>query len=144
VLFATWYDGLAPLADDAALSVADMDGLLALREQVAKVLEPMRAAGEIGAALDAEIELRCGVAEQNRLAPLADELRFLFISGDVRVVPDAEAKGVVGVFAQATAKAKGVRCWHRREDVGADPRHPELCMRCVSNIEGPGETREWF
>ncbi|WP_240703613.1 isoleucine--tRNA ligase [Thermomonas aquatica] len=144
VLFATWYDGLAPLADDAALSAADMDGLLALREQVAKVLEPMRAAGEIGAALDAEIELRCGVAEQNRLAPLADELRFLFISGDVRVVPDAEAKGVVGVFAQATTKAKCVRCWHRRGDVGADPRHPELCMRCVSNIEGPGETREWF
>ena len=144
VLFATWYDGLAPLGGDAALSASDMDGLLALREQVAKVLEPMRAAGEIGAALDAEIELRCGVAEQNRLAPLADELRFLFISGDVRVVPDAEAKGVVGVFAQATAKAKCVRCWHRREDVGADPRHPELCMRCVSNIEGPGETREWF
>ena len=144
VLFATWYDGLAPLGGDAALSASDMDGLLALREQVAKVLEPMRAAGEIGAALDAEIELRCGVAEQNRLAPLADELRFLFISGDVRVVPDAEAKGVVGVFAQATTKAKCVRCWHRRGDVGADPRHPELCMRCVSNIEGPGETREWF
>ena len=56
----------------------------------------------------------------------------------------SQAKGVVGVFAQATAKAKCVRCWHRREDVGADPRHPELCMRCVSNIEGPGETREWF
>ena len=144
VLFATWYDGLAPLPDDAALSATDMHGLLALREQVAKVLEPMRAAGEIGAALDAEIELRCGVAEQNRLAPLADELRFLFISGDVRVVPDAEAKGIVGVFAQPTSKAKCVRCWHRREDVGADPRHAELCGRCVGNIEGEGEDREWF
>ena len=144
VLFATWYDGLAPLPDDAALSATDMDGLLALREQVAKVLEPMRAAGEIGAALDAEIELRCGVAEQNRLAPLADELRFLFISGDVRVVPDAEAKGIVGVFAQPTSKAKCARCWHRREDVGADPRHAELCGRCISNIDGAGEDREWF
>jgi isoleucyl-tRNA synthetase len=149
VLFCTWYEGLAPLADhassgQAALSATDMDGLLALREQVAKVLEPMRAAGGIGAALDAEIELRCGVAEQNRLAPLADELRFLFISGDVRVVPDAEARGMVGVFAQPTTKAKCVRCWHRRADVGIDPRHPELCGRCVSNIEGPGEDRQWF
>ncbi len=144
VLFATWYEGLAPLPDDAALSATDMDGLLALREQVAKVLEPMRAAGEIGAALQAEIELRCGVAEQNRLAPLADELRFLFISGDVRVIPDAEAKGAIGVFAQPTSKPKCVRCWHHREDVGADPRHAELCLRCVSNIEGPGEDRKWF
>ena len=121
-----------------------MDNLLALREQVAKTLEPMRAAGEIGAALEAEIELRCGVADQNWLAPLADELRFLLISGDVRVVPDADAKGAIGVFARRTAKAKCVRCWHHREDVGAHAAHPLLCGRCISNIEGPGEQREWF
>src|SRR5690606_33465988 len=54
VLFTTWYDGLAPLPPDAALSTEDFECLLSLREQVSKVLEPMRAAGEIGAALDAE------------------------------------------------------------------------------------------
>ncbi|MES2859667.1 MAG: isoleucine--tRNA ligase [Pseudomonadota bacterium] len=144
VLFATWHQGLAPLPDDAALSAKDFDNLLALREQVAKVLEPMRAAGEIGAALDAEIELRCGVSDQNWLSPLADELRFLLISGDVRVVPDAEAKGVIGVFAQPTTNAKCVRCWHRRADIGGDAAHPQLCARCAGNIEGPGEDRRWF
>jgi isoleucyl-tRNA synthetase len=144
VLFATWYEGLAPLPADAALSADDMDGLLALREQVAKVLEPMRAAGEIGAALEAEIELRCGIADLNRLQPLADELRFLLISGDVRVVPDAEARGAIGVFAKPTAKAKCVRCWHHRDDVGSHAEHPLLCGRCVSNIEGSGETRMYF
>jgi len=40
--------------------------------------------------------------------------------------------------------AKCVRCWHRRDDVGANPAHPELCLRCVSNVEGPGEDRRWF
>ena len=144
VLLATWYDGLAPLEEGAALSAGDMDGLLALREQVAKVLEPMRAAGEIGAALDAEIELRCGAADHGRLAPLAEELRFLLISGDVRVVPADEVQGVVGVLAHPTAKPKCVRCWHRRGDVGAHAAHPELCGRCVSNIDGPGEDRRWF
>ena len=144
VLFATWYDGLAPLPDDAALSAKDFDNLLILREQVAKVLEPMRAAGQIGAALDAEIELRCGVADQNWLSPLADELRFLLISGDVRLVPDADAKGVIGVYAQPTSNAKCVRCWHRRADVGTDAQHPQLCVRCVGNIEGQGEDRRWF
>src|SRR3546814_3513542 len=81
VLFATWYDGLAPLAVDATPSAKEFDALLALREQVAKVLEPMRAGGEIGAALEAEIALKCGVSDQNWLAPLVDELRFLLISG---------------------------------------------------------------
>ncbi len=144
VLFTTWYDGLAPLPDDAALSAKDFEGLLELREQVTRALEPMRAAGQIGAALEAEIELRCSVADQNWLSPLADELRFLLISGDVKVVPDTEAKGVIGVFAQPTTKPKCVRCWHHREDVGAHAAHPLLCGRCVANVDGPGEERKWF
>ncbi|HEY1070717.1 MAG TPA: isoleucine--tRNA ligase [Thermomonas sp.] len=144
VLLATWYEGLAPLPGDAALSERDFEGLLELREQVTRALEPLRAEGRIGAALEAEIELRCNVADQNWLAPLADELRFLLITGDVRVVPDAEAKGVIGVLAQPTAKPKCVRCWHHREDVGAHASHPLLCGRCVANVDGPGEERAWF
>jgi isoleucyl-tRNA synthetase len=143
VLFATWYDGLAPLAGDAPLSADDFERLLALREQVAKVLEPMRANGEIGAALDAEIALHCGVADQNWLAPLVDELRFLLISGDVALVADAAAKDIA-VLATPTGKPKCVRCWQRRADVGGDPAHPDICARCVGNVEGAGETRRWF
>jgi isoleucyl-tRNA synthetase len=144
VLFGVWYDGLAPLPEDAALSAAGMDRLLNLREQVAKALEPMRAAGEIGAALDAEVALQANAADREWLGPLADELRFLFISGDVRVAADGEARGAIGVLVQPTAKAKCVRCWHHRADVGSDARHPQLCARCVSNVEGPGEERQWF
>jgi len=142
VLFETWYDGLAPLPDDAALSATDFDQLLALREQVAKVLEPMRANGVIGAALDAEIAVSANAGLAAKWQPLAEELRFLFISGDVTVTP-AQADEVF-VLAQPTEKSKCVRCWHRRADVGANADHPELCGRCVSNIEGPGEDRKWF
>jgi isoleucyl-tRNA synthetase len=148
VLFTTWYEGLAPLEGDVALSVEDFDQLLALREQVSKVLEPMRANGEIGAALDAEITLRCSSAEQGvlgrgRLAPMADELRFLFISGDVHVVIDDGVQDIA-VSAAPTTKTKCARCWHRRADVGSVAAHPQLCARCVGNIEGPGEDRRWF
>ncbi|HEY9541202.1 MAG TPA: isoleucine--tRNA ligase [Luteimonas sp.] len=143
VLFATWYDGLAPMEGDATPSAKEFDALLALREQVAKVLEPMRAGGEIGAALEAEIALKCGVSDQNWLAPLVDELRFLLISGDVSLEADDDAHEIT-VIASATKKAKCVRCWHHRADVGNDAAHPQLCERCVSNIEGPGEDRKWF
>jgi len=143
VLFATWYDGLAPLSDGAPLSAADFDRLLALREEVSRTLEPMRAAGEIGAALEAEIGLRCSTADQNWLVPMADELRFLFISGDVEVLADDAAKDIA-VLATRTRKSKCVRCWHYRGDVGTDAEHPELCARCVGNVEGPGEDRRWF
>jgi len=143
VLFATWYDGLAPMADTATPSAKEFEALLVLREQVARVLEPMRAGGAIGAALEAEIELKCGVSDQNWLAPLADELRFLLISGDVSIVADDDAHEIT-VLASPTHKPKCVRCWHHRADVGSDAAHPQLCGRCVSNIEGPGEDRKWF
>lgn len=142
VLFETWYEGLAPLPETAPLSAADFDQLLALREQVAKVLEPMRANGVIGAALDAEIVVSANAATVAKWKPLEDELRFFFISGDVNV-SEVQADEVY-VLAQPTAKPKCVRCWHHRADVGAYAAHPELCGRCVDNVEGPGEDRRWF
>ncbi|WP_246120984.1 isoleucine--tRNA ligase [Luteimonas granuli] len=143
VVFATWYTGLAPLDEHAPLSAREFDELLRLREQVARVLEPMRASGAIGAALDAEITLACGVADQNRLSGLVDELRFFFISGDVALVVDDAAREIT-VAAAPTGKPKCVRCWQRRADVGAVEAHPQLCTRCVSNVDGSGEERLWF
>ncbi len=152
VLFATWYDGLAPLPPDAPLSAADFEALLALRDAVGKVLEPVRANGDIGASLQAEVDLYLDAATLAKLAPVADELRFFFIVSDLRLhphdeIPDSahKAEGAeVWIGAKASAQGKCVRCWHYRADVGANPRHPQLCGRCVSNIEGPGEDRRWF
>jgi len=142
VLFATWYEDLAPLPADAPLNAADFDQLLALREQVAKVLEPMRANGAIGAALEAEITVAANEETASRWQPLAEELRFLLISGDVQVRPATTDE--VFVSAQPTGKQKCVRCWHYRADVGSVAAHPELCGRCVTNIDGAGEDRRWF
>jgi len=42
-----------------------------------------------------------------------------------------------------SAAAKCVRCWHKRADVGSEAAHPELCARCVVNLDGAGETRRF-
>jgi isoleucyl-tRNA synthetase len=34
-----------------------------------------------------------------------------------------------------------VRCWNRRPDVGTHTHHPQLCGRCIVNLEMPGEER---
>jgi len=49
----------------------------------------------------------------------------------------------VWLLVRPSSDAKCVRCWHRQPDVGADHRHPQLCARCISNIEGPGEKRQY-
>jgi isoleucyl-tRNA synthetase len=148
VLFATWYDGLAPLPADA--SAAAIDALLAVRARVNDVLEPMRGDGRIGASLQAEVDV---YTDAPALAgELLGEARFLFITSRADFAPAAQrpegavrVEGVdAWVVATPTQHAKCVRCWHFRPEVGTFADDPELCGRCVDNVNGAGETRRWF
>ncbi len=142
IWFATWHEGLQAMPSSAKISAESFERLFDIREKVYKVLEPMRANGEIGAALDAEITLEADARDQNFLSPMVDELRFLFITGDVHV--RAADKAELSILAAPTAAPKCGRCWQHRADVGSNAAHPILCARCVENVDGPGETREWF
>jgi len=149
VFHATWHE--LPQVPPAAI---DWEALLALRADVLRELERLRDAGRIGAPLDARVDVYCEPDELARFAALGPELRFLLITSEAQVhqaeraaagaVPAAATgRGGVWIVVEPTLDAKCVRCWQRRPDVGADARHPQLCRRCVSNIEGPGEVRRF-
>ena len=81
---------------------------------------------------------------------MGDELRFVFITSYARIHPlqdktdeCVEAGEVVFVVVSHSAHEKCVRCWHHREDVGQNAEHTELCGRCVENVAGSGEKREF-
>jgi isoleucyl-tRNA synthetase len=153
VLFETWFDGLsaAQASSDQRRYWAE---LLAIRDTASRVLEGMRKAEQIGAALEAKLVIHADEATRARFAEAADELRFFFIVSDLHFAPlnerpDNAAKveldgAEVWVSASVSSAAKCVRCWHRRDDVGSHAEHPELCGRCIGNVEGPGEDRRWF
>jgi isoleucyl-tRNA synthetase len=140
VFFHTWKDVLPPQEAEAAL-LARWKRLREIRGAVAKRLEESRAAGAIGSSLQAEVTLEAGGADLALLQSLGDDLRFVLITSQARVRA-ASSEGVAAIEAAASAHAKCERCWHYRADVGREPRHPTLCTRCVSNLEGPGEVRE--
>jgi len=87
------------------------------------------------------------------LSQLGDELHFVFITSkasiksfdekpaDATVVSVQECPLAIG--ATKTDAEKCVRCWHKRDDVGSDAAHPELCERCVINAFGDGEQRQF-
>ena len=134
-------------ADDAL-----MQQLLAMREAVSKVLEPMRAEGRIGAALQAEVTVYADGIDVAAMPGLQDELRFLFITSSLAVQPNnsagSDAIAVEGtpfkVLANVSKHGKCVRCWHYVESVGQDAHDPELCGRCIENVNGAGEVRRYF
>jgi isoleucyl-tRNA synthetase len=149
VFHETWHAPPSPPAD-----AIDWAALLKLRGAVTRELEGLRDTGAIGAPLDARVEVYGSPEELPRYAALGDELRFLLITSEAHVHQAASApdgavaaygagEGGVWITVQPSIDAKCVRCWHRRPDVGSDARHPRLCARCVSNLEGPGEQRKF-
>ena len=148
VLLTTWH-AFPPGAERP--SAIDWPAFVALKGEVARELERLRVGGEIGAPLDAEVTVYASPPQAARFGALGEELRFLLITSEANVeardVPPADAVRTgldeVWIRVQPTRHPKCVRCWHHRTDVGADPRHPELCGRCVVNVEGPGEERHY-
>ena len=132
-------------------TAVDWDSILEVRQAVSKELEQLRVAGDIGAPLDARVDLFCPTPLASTLSQLGDELRFVFITSEARV--HAESERPESAVAAGTETApfwltlarseveKCVRCWHRRSDVGCNAEHPGLCGRCLNNVAGSGETR---
>jgi isoleucyl-tRNA synthetase len=148
VFLAQWYDGLTMLTDEEVLGEQYWRTIMSVKTAVNKVLEAKRGEGVIGATLEAEVTLYCNNELAELLQKLGNELRFALISSVAEVKPlsesvSAETTDIDGleIAVRQSENAKCARCWHHREDVGANKEHEELCGRCVDNVEGEGEKR---
>jgi isoleucyl-tRNA synthetase len=138
-IFTQVYHALPGYADAEAL-IAKWTRLRAIRAEVQRKLEEVRTAGGIGSSLQAEVDIEASGEDRALLASLAGDLRFVLIVSRATV---HETTGELEVTVVPSSHRKCERCWHWREDVGADAAHPELCGRCVSNLFGSGEPREF-
>jgi isoleucyl-tRNA synthetase len=142
VLFETWYGGLEATQDSPEQRAFWTD-LLAIRADLGKALEQLRKAGEIGSSLDAEVDLYVPEALLQRYGALRDELRFFFITSALNLMTDDAARTGFHFKVRPSEQRKCIRCWHHRPDVGVKPEHPDICGRCATNVEGPGEQRKF-
>jgi isoleucyl-tRNA synthetase len=146
VFLEDWYQSIPKLDNHDNDSWAT---IIAVRDETSKVLERLRMDGLIGSSLDAEVSIYCKGETLKSLASLNEELRFVFITSNATLheVDDKPDNVVcteiedVWIKADVSVHDKCIRCWHHREDVGKDTNHPEICLRCVENVEGAGEVR---
>ena len=72
-------------------------------------------------------------------------LQLSLMPADARPADAVKAEGMEAwIVARATDASKCVRCWHYSPSVGAHAEHPELCARCIENVDGAGEDRRHF
>ena len=140
VLFHTWHD--LPAHPDTESLQQRWAKIRSLRSQVLKKLEDSRTQGEIGSSLAAAVEIRANKEDFALLNALGDDLRFVLIVSEVRLIqvnnPQQE-----GITVTSSAHTKCERCWHYRQDTGQHAEHPTLCARCVANLHGGGEERHF-
>ncbi|MCM8854283.1 MAG: isoleucine--tRNA ligase [Candidatus Thiodiazotropha sp.] len=149
VFLEQWYSGLFPLDPDDRFDRDFWEQVINVREAAGKAMESFRAEGN--SSLDAEVAIYCSDELKVPLEQMEDELRFVLITSDVQVhglaekPADADLDEEIGLAfrVDASSHRKCVRCWHHRQDVGANDEHPELCGRCVENVAGKGEARRF-
>jgi isoleucyl-tRNA synthetase len=151
VLLEEWYADLATLSGDEPMGREYWQQAMAVKAAVNKELEVQRAAGQVKGSLSAELVLYCDEPILQSLDLLGEELRFVLITSEARLAPLADAPDSavatdvdgLRVEAKLSQHTKCARCWHHRGDVGASALHPDLCARCIDNIDGAGERRSF-
>jgi isoleucyl-tRNA synthetase len=145
IFLSEWYEDLSVGYENIAIDTARN-----INPFIRKQMEVMRSDKTIGSSLDAQVDLYCDEKTYQALDQLDDELRFVFITSDARIHPlidktDECIEALEGVFIKVSKSEneKCVRCWHHREDVGQHAEHIELCGRCIENVAGDGEKREY-
>ena len=128
-----------------------MEQILHLRALVNRQLESCRSSGQLGASLEAQVQLELGDgAESTRTAlawleatahPSVDNLAdWLLVSAlrqggvaPAEVLAEASESGLSVRIAKAAGE-KCERCWHYASDIGQHNAHPTLCGRCVTAL----------
>lgn len=148
VFFSTWYEAFPDVKET---NQEKWQCLRAVRDAVNKALEQKRKVGAIGSALEANVVLFADGQMFDWLSELKNELRFVLITSQAEVQAlsqaaiDAESCDIENLKIQVEPLThnKCERCWHRRADIGANVEHPELCGRCVENVSGQAESRQY-
>lgn len=121
---------------------AKWETIRAIRAEAAKEIELVRGTGQIGSSLQSELAFYVADDSFEALNSLGDDLRFVMITSDAKVykaVNDSDKK----ISVLPSQHAKCARCWHYRDDVGANVEHPTICGRCETNLFGQTESRRY-
>ncbi len=102
--------------------------LLKVRTDVQKSLEELRAQKVIGSSLEAIAKITADALTYETLAAYPD-LRELLIISDFQL-----KKGPYTVEVEKAPGEKCVRCWVFSPKISHDPKHPDVCPKCVEAL----------
>ncbi|OAV07900.1 isoleucine--tRNA ligase [Moraxella catarrhalis] len=134
IFTAEWYQ--LPDFQMNDISHEDWDQVALIKDTVNKSIEQARSDKIVSSNLTAKVTITAPQDIADILNKFGDELRFVFITSDATV----KSSDTLSTIITPADGTKCVRCWHVRTDVGTHAEHPEICGRCVQNLDD-GEMR---
>ncbi|MBI4458579.1 MAG: class I tRNA ligase family protein, partial [Acidobacteria bacterium] len=135
----------AELAGDFTISqierLGNWDRLIAVRNEVLKVLEAARKEKFIGNSLEAKVELSAEGEWERLLEEYQEILPMLFIVSQAHLSKDGllgASEGLIRGLRIAVRRAEGQkceRCWNYSVRVGENAELPGVCERCAAAIQ---------
>lgn len=127
--------------DDAL--AARWERMIAVRDEVQKNLEALRAAKTIGGSLEASVTLYTEDADLYEfIKSFESDLETILIVSEAKVVRGTcqtatQAADIPALYVEAEVSQyrKCARCWNFRESVGTVPSHEDLCRRCANVVD---------
>ncbi len=126
------------IVSESSINQSEWKRIFEIKDAVNQSIEEMRNDNKLKGSLDSVVNIQATSNDFKILNKLGDELHFLFISSEAKVKEGKTFK----IKITTSKNAKCVRCWHRDLSVGSIQEHPELCNRCIDNIENDGEQRK--
>src|SRR5208282_2907840 len=108
--------------------------LLAVREEVLRALEPVRAAKTISANLEARVTLGASGDLAALLEKYAASFPALFIVSQVELLLPGSHPDGLRVEVKRADGSKCQRCWNYSTHVGESADYPTFCERCVAAL----------
>lgn len=108
--------------------------ILTLRNKVYQKLEQARKDGLIGSSLEAKVIISTNKEEKEFLKEYGEQLPMVFIVSQVEVTDKTELTELTVEIKKAEGE-KCIRCWNYSTTVGQDKDHPQLCSRCIKNLQ---------
>ena len=151
VLLQQWYRGLQNLAPNAAMGRNFWQQSWSCARQSTRRWRHSARLEVLRGSLDAAVTLYCASRPAETLRSLGDELRFVLITSKATLMPLAAAGAdavstdlpELRLLITVATDEKCERCWHRSPEVGLNTLHATLCGRCIENVDGTGERRQF-
>ena len=135
---ATYYE-LPEVYNNAAIDDS-VGQVVEIKKDALKALELIRRDGAIKSSQEAD--LRIFIEDEkirNQCAAMGDDFRR-FLQVAKAILTESKESNMAdydcsSIAAVVTTGKKCVRCWNYYDDLGSDPEHPELCLRCTEVVK---------